>query len=323
MNDKDLSFLAPPGQLADWRLVLLVDAADGTGLLGALPGTAGHLAARLDLDPAAVTVVLEALAVFGVVTADADGGYTAGPAAPGPDAGAVLNHHARSLRQWATGITDQLRGTATAPTAVPASPERWLDSMATHARRVAPAAVDACLARAPEAASVLDLGGGHGEYALELARRGLRVTMQDRPVMIDIARSRGTLEAAGVELFAGDFFEVLAEGPFDLVFCAGVTNTFGAERNLALYDRVRSCLAPEGVLVIQSLLRDHHPTAVLFGVQMLSVGNGGDAHPEARYREWLARTGFGPVEAVDLDDGRRTILFAALNAQGGGDASPS
>lgn len=79
---------------------------------------------------------------------------------------------------------------------------------------------------------------------------------------------------------------------------------------MALYERVRSCLTPSGRLVIQSLMRDRQAMGALFGVQMLVVGNGGDAHPEALYRDWLARCGYGHVDVVDIEDGRRTVLFA-------------
>lgn len=47
---------------------------------------------------------------------------------------------------------------------------------------------------------------------------------------------------------------------------------------MALYERVRSCRTPSGRLVIQSLMRDCLAMGALFGVQMLVVGNGGDAH---------------------------------------------
>lgn len=59
---RDQSFLSRPGEVADWRSVLLVDAAADAGLLGALPGTAADLVDRLGLDETAVRVVLDALA---------------------------------------------------------------------------------------------------------------------------------------------------------------------------------------------------------------------------------------------------------------------
>lgn len=311
MTNTDRSFLAPPHEVSDWRMVLLAAAAADTGLLETLPGSPDELAGRLGLDGHAVMVVLEALALFEIVEADSDGVFSVGPSAPDADTAATFNHHARSLAQWAQALDHRLRGTPVVPGGPPSDPERWLDSLAVHARRSAPTSVDACLAHLPDAETVLDLGGGHGEYALEFARRGLTVTMQDRPVMIGIARKRGILQAAGVSLFAGDFFETLADGRFDLVFCSGVTNTFNGERNVELYRRVRPSLTPEGCLVIQTFMRDHQPSSALFGVQMLVVGNGGDAHPERLYRQWLEATGYGPIEIEDGDD--RSLLFAPIS----------
>ena len=310
MTTTEHSFLAPPLQVSDWRLVLLHAAASDAGLLQALPGRPDELAGRLDLDEHAVTVVLEALSLFGVVDRLDDGRFGPGAASPSPDGDAALYHHARSLKRWALALDDRLRGTIGEVAGPPREPARWLDSMAVGARRTGAGAIDACLARVPGARTALDLGGGHGEYALELARRGLAVTMQDRAAMIDIARDRGVLEAAGVSLFTGDFFEVLADGPFDLVLCSGVTNTLGPERNVELFRRVRSILAPDGRLVIQTLMRDRDPAAALFGIQMLVNGNGGDAHPERSYREWMAAAGYDVVEVIDV--GSRSQLFARL-----------
>lgn len=118
------------------------------------------------------------------------------------------------------------------------------------------------------------------------------------------------VENLRVTLYAGDFFESLAPGPYHLVYCSGVTNTFSAERNTALYE-LRSCLAPGGWLVIQTSMRDRQPASALFGVQMLVVGNGGDAHPERLYRQWLASVGYGRADAVDSDG--RSLLFASLS----------
>lgn len=312
MKSSELSFMASPHEVADWRMVLLVAEADDAGLLRALPGRPGELAERLSLDEHAVMVVLAALSRFDLVDVDVEGAYSLGSEAIDADAAAALHHQANALKMWAARLGGRLRGEPSVPTGPPSHPERWLDSMAVQARVTAPASVDACLSRLPDGRSALDLGGGHGEYALELARRGLAVSMQDRPMMIDIARNRGILEPAGVTLFAGDFFETVAPGPFDLVFCSGVTNTFSGARNRELFERVKPSLAPGGSLVIQTSMRDRQPAAALFGVQMLAVGNGGDAHPERLYRQWLAAAGYEVDDVVDLEAGGRSILFASV-----------
>lgn len=306
----DLSFLAPAGQVCDWRLVVLVDAAAQAGLLNALPGTPAELAAGAGLDSHATEVVLDALAAFGVVALGNSGAYEAGPAAPDPDAIAVLGHHARALRRWSGSLEGRLRGQPGASQPGGIVPAQFIDALAVNARRYAPAVVDACLRRFPGARSALDLGGGHGEYALEFARRGLRATLQDRPEMIDVVRARGHLGDAGVELYAGDFFERLPPGPFDIVFCAGITHTMPAHLNQRLYRRLAAIVARGGGVVIMTFLRRSNEAARLFAVQMLANGSGGDTYSESEYRAWLEGAGFAVAEVAA--DGRppQVMIFA-------------
>lgn len=305
-----LSFLAEPGEVADWRPVLLYGTAADMGLIDALPGRPDELAAKLGLDGHAVRVVLEALAVWRIVDSHDGERYVPGPDAPVAADDAVLRHHARSLRMWGNQIEDRLRGVPPRPDLrlQPLGP--WMDALAVNARASAKATVQACLARLPSATTALDLGGGHGEYALELARRGLRVMMQDRPEVVELAQQRGRLEAAGVELFAGDFFQALPGGPFDLVLCAGVAYTFGSDANRRLWDRVKAIVAPAGALAVHTFLGGSHPLAAVFAVQMLMVGRGGDTHREEDYRTWLAAAGYGSVEVTHLARPPETVLFA-------------
>lgn len=50
MTVPDLTFLAEPDAVADWRLLVLLDVATETGVLDALPGRPDELAERLGLD---------------------------------------------------------------------------------------------------------------------------------------------------------------------------------------------------------------------------------------------------------------------------------
>lgn len=170
----DRSFLSPPGEVADWGMVLLCDAAISTGVFDKLPGTATELAGRTALEPEALRVVLDALVTLGVVGVRADGGFALGRGAPEPTAMASVGHHARALRRWGAALEPRLRGEAVLEPASMADPEMFHDALAANARKVAPEVVDLCLRRFPDARSVLDLGGLHGEYSLEFTRRGLR-----------------------------------------------------------------------------------------------------------------------------------------------------
>lgn len=102
------------------------------------------------------------------------------------------------------------------------------------------------------------------------------------------------LVSAGVEVFAGDFFEALPEGPFDVILCAGVTYTMAAGNNLALCQRLRPLVAPGGALAIMSFLGGTDELASIFSVQMLG-GGGGESHQESDYRAWLSEAGYVSV----------------------------
>ncbi len=293
----------------DWRQSLIYGSARDAGILAALPGAVAEVAAAAGADEHATRVVLEALEVWGIVSRDDAGHYGEGPNRPSPDEDAGLMQQARFITGMAAHLPDRLHGVmAPMPERSPEELERWQASMGARARTVAPGLVDACLAHVPHAKRVLDLGGGHGEYGLEFARRGLAVVLQDRPEILSFAERREVWAAGGVELFPGDFFEILPDGPFDLVFCAGVTHTFDGDRNRLLYRRVRPLVADDGALAIVTFPRGT-PRARLFAVTMLVVGNRGDTHSTDDYRRWLAEAGFS-MEPTVLDQLQQSLLLA-------------
>jgi SAM-dependent methyltransferase len=293
-------------------MVLLFDAAAGAGILDGLPATSGDVAARLGRDEHACRVVLDALAVWDVVEVGVDGAYAVAPTAPDQHQAAALRHHAAAIRRWSNELVDRLRGeTPPGGRAMSLPLEPWLDALAVYARPLVPLVADVCLERVPGARRSLDLGGGHGELALELARRGLHVTMQDRPEVVELARQRGALESAGVELFAGDFFERLPDERFDVVLCAGVTHTFDGPGNRRLYRSLAPIVAKGGGFAIQTFLRSHRPAASVFATQMLVAGRGGDSHGEEDYATWLRDAGFTSPEVVHLRGRPESVLFAA------------
>lgn len=304
------SFLAPPGCVNDWRATVLANSALETGLLGTLPAEATEAAARLGLSAHAVRVVLDALCEFDVVERDGQR-YLLGPAAPDDAAAATLQHHARVIAGWATALPDRLAG-AEPPARrerTPAELSRWLQALATTARERAPEIGDHCLHQFPRARRVLDLAGGHGEYGLEFARRGLDVTLQDLPAVIDLVANWDSLRQSPVTLVPLDAFDGLAQGPFDLVLCAGFTHTMSPEANADLLARLAGVTASGGGIAIVTFVRGHRPIAPIFAVQMLVAG-GGDTYGPEEYQRWLTDAGFDAPALVDLDSGT-SVLTAA------------
>jgi hypothetical protein len=292
--------------------VVVHDAAAEAGILervAASPATPVELAGDLDLDERAARVVLQALAVWDVVAADGAGRFSPGSAWPDREATAALRHHARAIRGWSAKIDDRLRGTGPpAERTLPPRTDLWLEALAVRARHAAPALVDACLDRIPRVRRALELGGGHGEYGLELTRHNVEVTMVDRPAVIALVRPR--LEPAGIVLHAGDFLEALPRGPFDLVLCAGVNHTYDGEGNRAMFHQAACVMAPEGALAILTYLRGRDSMAPIFAVQMLMGASGADTHAEDDYRTWLAESGLTEVTVLDGAHPRESLLLA-------------
>ncbi len=311
----DFSFLTVPERIDDWRKLLLYGAASDAGVLAALPATATEVADRLGLEGHATRVVLDALAVWQVVEAR-DGRYELGPGAPREGEAAVVRHHARSIQRWSVDLHDRLSGRPREDQrGRPMQLDLWLDALATNARTLAGPVADACLDHLPNPQSLLDLGGGHGEYALEFARRGLDATMQDRPEVVEIAQHRGRLSAAGVHLFPGDFFETLPERQFDIVLCAGFTHTYGQDRIQELLQRIKPITSPDGGVAIVTFLRGHDPMVAVFAVQMLLAASGADTHAKDDYDQWLGQAGFSSPDVIDIGERPQALLLAAPRRQ--------
>jgi hypothetical protein len=314
MNNKaddtmDNTFLAPPGELLDWRRVVLTHLAVDTAILDALPATADTIAASLDLDPHSVRVLLEALTVWEVVVDD-DGTFRAGTEFPDDASRHQLRQHAQFIGRWVNDLPARLPDHRRHD-AAPRSPEAlagWLRSMGAGARRQAPAIIDRCLDAFPDAKRVLDLAGGHGEYGIEAARRGLDVTLFDTPPVVDLVGSWPSVSGSGVALRSGDAFEDDLGGPYDLVLCFGFSHTQPGERIATLFERLAAATAPGGGIAINTFVRGESDVARLFAIQMLVAGNGGDTHRLDEYRSWLSTAGYDEPRVVD--DGGRSLLLA-------------
>jgi ubiquinone/menaquinone biosynthesis C-methylase UbiE len=106
--------------------------------------------------------------------------------------------------------------------------------------------------RLPPGARVLDLGGGPGRYAIELAKRGHRVVLADlSPELLEVARHRvaeaglsdiesfDVVTATDLGRYAGESFDaVIAFGPFYHLVADGERRRTAAE--------IRRVLVPQG-----------------------------------------------------------------------------
>lgn len=162
-------------------------------------------------------------------------------------------------------------------------------------------------------AMALDVGCGAGRHAVELARRGYRVTGVD---ISDgqLGEARKTADAAGVamELIQSDVSQSLPEGKWDAAYCVceGGFGLLGSkdnplEHDLQILRNVRSTLAPGGMFMLTCLsvlrfARTHGPEDVesgLIDTETLSEKSVMSAGDDGNREIWNVRERtFSPTE---------------------------
>lgn len=309
MTDMDLSFLAPPDEVVDWRRIVLTATALHLGVLERLPGSASDVAADLRLDSHSVRALLDSLAIWDIV-AKTDSGYQTGAHFPDEDEIPILQQHAQFMHRWTSELDVRMAErivTDRAPRP-PAATAAWLHALGTRARRQAPNILDRCLTYFPETKTVLDLAGGHGEYGLEARRRGKSVTLLDMPQVIDLVSKWDSIADSGIKLVPADIFEHESDEQFDLVLCFGFSHTQPADLSGELFSKLSTMTTPGGGIAVNTFLRNRSPVSELFAIQMLLAGGGGDTHRLEDYTRWLTDAGFDEPQTIDIES--RTLLLA-------------
>jgi SAM-dependent methyltransferase len=145
-------------------------------------------------------------------------------------------------------------------------------------KETAAAEVAALLNLADDARVGLDIGGGHGAYAVALCRRypSLRATIVDLPQAIEQAAPLLAAEGLGdrVQHRAGDA-RVAELGEPDVVVMASLVHHFDAASNRALVRRIATALRPRGKLAIVEVLRDSGPAGGLLDLYFAMTSESG------------------------------------------------
>jgi ubiquinone/menaquinone biosynthesis C-methylase UbiE len=158
----------------------------------------------------------------------------------------------------------------------------------------------------------LDLGGGPGTYSIEMARKGVSVTLFDRPETIQIARD--IIRKSGqknVGFLEGDFFSDDIGKGYDLVFVSQVLHSFSETDNRHIIGRTKKALNPNGRLVVQEFRinkgRTSPPQSSLFSVNMLVNTAAGRCYSPREMKQWFSEAGFRRITQKILED---TVLVS-------------
>lgn len=158
--------------------------------------------------------------------------------------------------------------------------------------------------------TALDLGGGPGTYSIEMARRGINVTLFDRPETIEIAKkviqdSRFKVQDS-ISFIKGDFLVDDFGGGYDLIFISQVLHAYSEKENLQVLRKCKKALNRGGRIVVQEFYISEDltqpATSALFSVNMLINTESGRCYSPKEIKGWFKKIGFNGIKEIHFDD---------------------
>lgn len=177
------------------------------------------------------------------------------------------------------------------------------------AARIAADEVVAKAELASAARRLLDLGGGHGVYAVKFCRRypNLSARVFDLPQALDVARETIAAEGIGdrISVQEGDFWIDDLGAGYDAVLLFNILHAFLPEKNKALLGKVARSLNWGGRIVILEPIAEElsSPAAKAFArLQSLNFFNDleGQTYSFPEIASWIKETGFAGPKQVNL-----------------------
>ena len=203
------------------------------------------------------------------------------------------------------------RGPGTAPRKLKAVFERsFILAMAEGAMRGGlQATVDALARRAEfkQARRMLDIGGGHGLYAIgfALANPALEATVFDLPAVIEVAREYAEqYKIRGrVKLISGDFTKDAIGSGYDVIFASDAFYR-PPDTLRSVVGKARDSLLDGGLFVTKhwAMNRDRTGplTTVLWEFRLALDAHGHYVYDNDEYVELLREAGFDSCEVIDI-----------------------
>jgi ubiquinone/menaquinone biosynthesis C-methylase UbiE len=153
----------------------------------------------------------------------------------------------------------------------------------------------------------LDLGGGPGTYSIEMAKKGVSVTLFDFPETLEIAKKIVEKERVkDINFIGGDFVTDDIGKGYDFIFISQIFHAYSANDNLQLLRKCKKALNNSGRIVVQEFYiskdRTHPVQSALFSVNMLIGTEGGRCYSPDEIKSWLLKTGLKNIKEMHSDD---------------------
>ena len=174
-----------------------------------------------------------------------------------------------------------------------------IGAIATASAMALDALIGPWLEKRPKA-RILDVACGPGIYGYVLAKHpNVEATLLDWPNVLPHARKWGErmqADMSRVKFIEGDLFSVDWKGPYDFVLLSHVLHHFDRELCQTLANKAAAATAPGGRVAINEFVTDDgNPAGAMFSVVMLNTTRQGQAYSTKEYGAWLVEAGFANV----------------------------
>jgi SAM-dependent methyltransferase len=291
--------------------------------LGNSSRTASEIAGLTGADERALERLMNALCVMGLLEKENKNFSNSEPARKCLVKGSPyylgnLKHLNYLWDSWSNLTESVIRGTAynLEPTdhKSPERVEAFIAAMHHRASVQAPEVVN--LIEPGEARKILDLGGGSGAYAMEMARKApqAEVFVFDLPNVIPLTQTYldSNPNGSNVKTIAGNYMTDSFGKGYDLVLLSSIIHSHSIWENIHLVQKVFDSLNRGGRIVIQDFIiensRCQPPQAVMFSLNMLVNTKSGDTFTETEIWFLLREAWFSDIKRIDTSFGTSLVI---------------
>jgi 2-polyprenyl-3-methyl-5-hydroxy-6-metoxy-1,4-benzoquinol methylase len=143
----------------------------------------------------------------------------------------------------------------------------------------------------------LDLGGGPGTYTIEMAKKGIHVTLFDTAETVKIARTvvnQFQKDPENITFVQGDFLVDDIGSGYDLIFMSQIIHSFSEKNNIMLLRKCRKALNEN---------RTQPTHSAMFAVNMLVNTQEGRTYSPGEIRGWFLKAGFKKISKKLVAEG--------------------
>lgn len=312
------------------RIILTALDLDLFTVMGSRAWTILVLATRLRVDPRALHILCRNLASAGFLIQKGNT-YVACPVGQGElnrqspkYRGAYVELIKRQWDDWSQLTRTVKRGTPVDRDAPDHPQYRRHFSWAMHHRSQDVAPLLAKQLNLAGAATLLDLGGGPGTFALAFLAKNpaLHATLCDRPPAVHVARliAKSFKHGRRLSYYPLDFMQKTLKGRYDVIWLSNVVHIYSPEENQALFRRLVHNLTPRGRLIIQDAFtldpEGFYPSETnLFAVTMLLFTEAGNTYARADVMQWLRKAGLKQITPIRVQQGAEDWEGGLLEAR--------